>query len=128
MNRTCSLSMALIVLATSAVADEGPSLIRYVDEDSDRTPLYTVAPNYPEKALRDRIEGEVQVCFEIDRSGRAYRIAVRESSHRMFEKPAKLAVRASSWVPLGPDEKKSGIKTCRTFRFELESIALSEAR
>lgn len=116
----------LLVIASSVAAQEAPGVVRHVDEDSDRVPLYTVAPTYPEKARRDRLEGEVQVCFDIDRQGRPYRIAVRHSSHRVFEKPARLAVRASSWLPLGPDETRSGIKTCRLFRFELERIPVNE--
>lgn len=120
-----SLAIALL-LAGAAAADDGNTSIRYVDEDSERKPLYTVSPIYPEKARRERIEGEVQVCFEIDRSGRPFRIAVRQSTHRVFEKPSRLAVRASTWVPLGPDEKRTDIKTCRTFRFDLERIPVSE--
>ncbi len=119
-------AFVLLSLSAGLSAQEGTSVIRYVDEDSDRTPLHTVVPTYPEKALRERVEGEVQVCFDIDRRGRPYRIAVRNSTHRVFEKAARLAIRASSWVPLGPDEERSGIKTCRLFRFELERIPLSE--
>lgn len=121
-----SSAVLLLMLSTGLSAQEAGGVIRYVDEDSDRTPVHTVVPTYPEKARRQRVEGEVQVCFDIDRQGRPYRIAVRNSSHRIFEKSAKLAVRASSWMPLGPDEQKSGIKTCRLFRFELERIPVSE--
>ena len=122
-----AFSASLMLLLSAALgAQEGSSVIRYVDEDSDRVPVHTVVPTYPEKARRQRVEGEVQVCFDIDRDGRPYRIAVRNSSHRMFEKPAKLAVRASTWLPLRPEEQKSGIKTCRLFRFELERIPVSE--
>jgi len=115
-----------LVLYAAAAAQESPTVVRYVDENTDRSPLYTVAPLYPEKARRDRLEGEVQVCFEIDRQGRPYRIAVRSSTHRIFEKPARLAVRASSWVPLGPDEERSRVKSCRIFRFELERVPVDE--
>ena len=74
------------------------------------------------EAVRDRIEGDVKVCFEVDRKGRPFRIAVRESTHRIFESVARNAVRASLFEPLGPDEKISGIKACRTFRFRLEPM------
>ena len=114
-----AFNLALLLIAVTASADDTQHVMRYTDDSGDRTPLQTVVPVYPEKARRDRIEGEVQVCYEVDRGGRPYRIAVRHSTHRMFEKPAKLAVRASSYVPLEPGEKRSGIKTCRTFRFEL---------
>ncbi|MGB5624160.1 MAG: energy transducer TonB [Woeseiaceae bacterium] len=87
-----------------------------------RKPAFTVIPDYPKVARRDRIEGEVQVCFDVTREGRTRRIAVRKSTHRVFEKPAIRAVRASSYLPLPGDAVMSGIKSCRTFRFTLEPV------
>lgn len=92
--------------------------------DTERMPSLTVMPDYPEIARRDRIEGEVQVCFEITRDGHTRRIAVRKSTHRLFEKPAIRAVRASTYVPLSKDAPLSGIKACRTFRFTLEPVVV----
>lgn len=92
------------------------------DESVERVPLKTVVPVYPESARRDRLEGEVQVCFHIDREGRPYRIAVRNSSHRVFERPSIAAVRASTYAPLEPGTKLPAIKTCRTFHFSLTSF------
>lgn len=86
----------------------------------ERVPLHTVVPDYPAIAKRDRVEGEVEVCFNIDARGRPYRIAVRRSTHRIFEKPSMRAVRASSYRPLPRGQKPSGIKNCRTFRFYLD--------
>ena len=77
---------------------------------------------YPRVARRDRVEGDVRVCYEVDRKGRPYRIAVRESTHRIFESAAKQAVRASTYVPLEPGEENARIKTCRTFRFRLDPV------
>jgi TonB family protein len=82
-----------------------------------------VAPVYPAVARRDRVEGDVQVCFNVDRKGRPYRIAVRSSTNRIFEKPAIRAIRASRYVELPKDQEVPAIKTCRTFRFRLESVA-----
>jgi TonB family protein len=81
-----------------------------------------VVPLYPEKARSERLEGEVQVCYYIDKKGRPYRIAVRNSTNRVFERPAVKAVRASSYAPLEKGARISGIKSCRTFRFTLESV------
>lgn len=89
------------------------------DSATDRVPLHTVIPDYPRTARRDRIEGEVQVCFNITRGGHPTGIAVRRSTHRIFEKPSRKAVRKSTWLPIGKDEPMSGIKACRTFRFNL---------
>ena len=111
--------MCLLMAAASA---ETPVFTRFIDHGSDRVPRHTVAPEYPHVARRDRIEGKVQVCYHIDRKGRPYRIAVRSSTHRVFERPAVRAVRASSYMPLKHGEERSGIETCRTFTFELEPV------
>ncbi len=63
----------------------------------------------------------------MNRDGKTRRVAVRRSTNRVFEKPARDAVRASTYQPLRDDEKLSGIKTCRTFRFTLERIEIDEA-
>ena len=94
--------------------------------DIDRVPLLTVVPDYPRNAKRDRIEGEVQVCFNIDREGKTLRVAVRNSTHRIFEKPSTKAVRDSTYRPLPKDVVVPGIKTCRTFRFFLEPVAIDK--
>lgn len=113
-----AIGLGAIMLMPLVHAEE-VTISRYIDENTDRIPMHTVVPIYPQVARRDRIEGQVQLCYHIDKKGRPYRIAVRKSTHRMFEKPAKLAIRASTYKPLEPGEKSSGIKTCRTFRFEL---------
>ena len=95
-----------------------------IDANTERTPHFTLIPDYPKVARRDRIEGEVQVCFDITRAGRTRRIAVRKSTHRIFEKPAIRAVRASTYEPLSDDAVMSGIKSCRTFRFTLEPVVV----
>ncbi len=113
---------AALVIAVPLLAEEDKQAVvaHVIDNSTARTPILTVAPNYPRKARRDRIEGEVQVCFDIDRSGRPHRIAVRNSTNRAFEKPSIEAVRASSFRPLGDDELPIAIKFCRTFFFSLE--------
>jgi TonB family protein len=104
---------------TSHAADES-RVTHLEDESHERIPLNTVTPVYPPAARRDRIEGDVQVCFNVDREGSPYRIAVRTSTHRVFEKPAIRAIRASRYQPLEEDRAVPAIKTCRTFRFRLE--------
>ncbi len=112
------VAAALLTSAVSA-AEDG---VDQIDSDTDRMPQHTVIPEYPEVARRDRIEGEVQVCFDISRDGYPQRIAVRKSTNRLFEKIARKAVRKSTWVPLKRDEESSGIKACRTFRFSLVPV------
>lgn len=113
---------ALLLLAAIAAAEE-PRITHFDDGGRERVPMNTVVPAYPAIARRDRIEGDVQVCFNVNRKGRPYRIAVRNSSNRVFEKPAIRAVRASRYHPLPKDQDVPAIKTCRTFRFRLEPVA-----
>jgi len=120
MKRRCLFVGALIVIAPAFAADEQPLVAHVIDSSTDRIPSQTVAPEYPRKARRDRVEGEVQVCFDVNREGRTRRVAVRSSSNRAFEKPSIKAVRASSFRPIGKDEPLQAIKSCRTFIFSLE--------
>ena len=113
-------ALALLCTPTLCSADVDES--QSGEDGSERKPSLTMIPDYPKVARRDRIEGEVQVCFEVTRKGRTRRIAVRKSTHRVFEKPAIRAVRASTYLPLPSDAVMSGIKACRTFRFTLEPV------
>lgn len=115
------LLLALIV-ALPSLAEQAASRARIVESSTQRLALQTVVPEYPQKARRDRVEGRVEVCFDIDRLGRTRRIAVRRSTNRVFEKPSMRAVKASSFRPLGEDEALQAIKSCRTFVFALEPV------
>ena len=119
--RPDSALLLLLLPAACLQAEENPAA-QIVDEMSDRVPLITAAPQYPENAKRDRIEGEVKVCYLVDKHGRPYRVGVRDSTHRAFERTSLRAVKASTFVPLKSGEEVSSIKTCRTFRFQLEPI------
>ncbi len=120
--------LLIVLLAAAAIAPAAGAAgdIDTEDENTDRVPLHTIIPDYPEEARRDRIEGNVQVCFKISRAGMPWRIAVRKSTNRVFEKPAIKAVRASTFTPLGPTEPVPKIKACRTFRFYLEPVPEDE--
>jgi TonB family protein len=112
-----------VILATPIPGGAAePEEARVIDTDTDRIPVHTVVPVYPKKARRDRIEGEVQVCFDIDRSGRTRRVAVRQSTHRIFERPSIRAVKASTFRPLDDSQKLQVIKSCRTFAFSLQPV------
>jgi len=111
-------------ISTLGMAQDNPAIEQVEADTGERSPSYTVVPLYPEKARRARVEGEVEVCFKVDRGGRTSRVAVRRSTNRVFEKPSKNAVRLSTYHPLANDKKLSGIKTCRTFRFYLTPVAI----
>ena len=112
------------LLTATGAAEDDSDVTHFTGDTGDRMPLQTMVPVYPERALADRIEGEVQVCFNVDREGRTSRIAVRRSSNRLFEKPAMVAIRGSTYMPLQGGEELSGIKTCRTFRFLFDPVAI----
>lgn len=114
--------VAVLGLAAAVVAAAEDDAVAFIDENLDRLPVNTVIPKYPDTARRDRIEGEVTVCYRIDRDGQPQNVRVRFSSHRVFERPARRAVRASRYAPLPQDQKPSPIKSCRTFRFYLEAV------
>ena len=109
----------VLALPLSAGAQDS-DFTHYTDASGDRIPANTVAPVYPNAARQQRVEGDVQVCFHVDREGRPYRIAVRTSTNRVFEKPSIRAVRASRYQPIPDELEVPAIKTCRTFRFRLE--------
>ena len=120
------ISAACLLVAVFPVhADDSEGIAR-IDSRTDRVPLQTVIPEYPPIARRDRVEGSVQVCFNISRDGYPRRIAVRRSTDRVFEKVAMKAVRRSTWKPLATGQELSGIKACRTFRFSLVPITADE--
>jgi len=114
--------LTLLLTASILAAEDEVTVAHVVDSISGRMPLQTVVPEYPHKARRDRVEGQVDVCFEIDRQGRTRRIAVRNSTNRAFEKPSIKAVRASTFRPLKDDEGLPLIKSCRRFIFSLEPV------
>jgi len=117
------LALAVLLVAT-AMADDNPTVSDLSVDSGERVPLHTVVPLYPEKARRARLEGEVEVCFNVSREGKTSRVAVRRSTNRVFEKPSRDAVRHSTYLPLPGYMELSGIKTCRTFRFHLSPVAI----
>jgi TonB family protein len=114
--------LPLLIVAPALAADDAPLVARVVDAYTDRIPVQTVVPIYPRKARRDRVEGEVHVCFHINRKGRTRRVGVRTSTNRAFERPSIKAVSASTFRPLAEDEPLREIKSCRTFIFSLEPV------
>jgi len=124
MNNNRLFIAAGMMVFSIALAQEEPIVEYVAGDEGERKPLHTVVPVYPEKARRARVEGEVEVCFNVNREGRTSRVAVRRSTNRAFEKPSRDAVRASTYRPLPKDMELSGIKTCRTFRFHLEAVTI----
>ncbi|NIV17539.1 MAG: TonB family protein [Woeseiaceae bacterium] len=125
LRRVLVLASLLAGFVAAGSADEVPD-VTHVTDDTERQPLHTIVPLYPEKARRERLEGVVKVCFNVTRDGRTRGVRVRESTNRIFEKPSLHAVRASTYQALRPDQQTSGIKSCRTFEFRLIPVAIDE--
>ena len=123
---TLLFSALLLLLAGGTPYAQEANVTHLSDDTGDRTPVHTLVPVYPERARRERLEGDVEVCFNVDRKGRTSRVRVRRSTHQVFEKPSLLAVRGSSYKPLPEGKKLSGIKTCRTFRFRLTPVEIEQ--
>jgi TonB family protein len=115
----------LLLPGAASAQEPSPGDTYISDTQRERTPAVTAFPKYPYVARRDRMEGETTVCFTVNSQGQIIRPGVRSSSHKIFEKPALEAIRASTFEPLEPGETKSNLKTCRIFRFRLDPISAS---
>jgi TonB family protein len=125
------LAVSMLLIASGALAQGKIQTLDQIDPDSvrqehDRNPVHTVVPEYPQKALLERVEGDVQVCFRVNRGGRPYRIAVRRSDNRIFERPARDAVKKSWFEAIPRPKDVPQVKTCRTFMFRLEPVPIDE--
>ncbi|MCI0516370.1 MAG: TonB family protein [Woeseiaceae bacterium] len=118
----------LLPFAGLAEEESAPGGTYLSDTQRERTPSITAFPKYPYVARRDRMEGEATICFTVNAKGQIIRPGVRSSSHRIFDKPALEAIRASTFEPLKPGESKSNLKTCRIFRFRLDPISVANEK
>ena len=126
-NRAVMALLGALAFAPSVFADGDVQTLDRLDpaesrDDTDRNPVHTVVPEYPQKAWFERVEGDVEVCFFITRGGRPYNIAVRRSDHRLFERVARDAVKNSWFEAIPRPDKVPQVKTCRTFMFRLEPL------
>lgn len=118
-----ALASLLLLAAQAPRADEKIARTAYIfDTTTDRTPAVTAFPEYPTIARRDRIEGDVTVCFFIDSNGRIRRPKIQSSTHKIFRRAALRAIKASSFAPLAPNQVLATASTCRTYRFRLTAL------
>lgn len=61
--------------------------------------VHRVDPEYPYVMRRYRLEGRVQVDFEVDRDGRVQNPVIGESSNPAFDEPALVALRQWKFQP-----------------------------
>ena len=110
------IALALIVVGPTWAQDAG---------QLGRTPAITATPEYPDDAIRDRLEGEATVCFGVDSRGRVIRPDVRSSTNEIFERPAIKAIRASKFEPLLAVRGHSPSALCRIYLFELDALEVA---
>lgn len=82
--------------------------------------------NYPDQALREKLEGELILHVTVDQTGRVIKIELAESSgHQVLDDAAKRIVRLSEpFAPFAPDMRKAydELVITRTWKFEVGSL------
>ena len=134
LSKACAINVGVLLAAGLLLASipgmaqqESTTVTHFLDSNTDRVPLLTAFPTYPSIARRDRIQGEATVCFMIKADGRIIRAKLKETTHRIFRKPALRAIKKSTFEPLGPNQVLAMARTCRTYRFRLEPILVDNA-
>jgi periplasmic protein TonB len=98
-----------------------PSPNDFGQSNSPLVDVMYVKPVYPADAVARGLEGFVTVGFDVTELGTVTNIRVLESSHRVFEKPAREAALRSKFRPRvvdGVAMATTGI--VRRYRFELD--------
>lgn len=104
------VTVLLLTFAASSAAQNATA---------ERRALTTPLPHYPDKALRERLEGNVQVCYIVDINGHIHRPRVHSTSHRWFNRAAIRAARGLRYEPAPPGAANGRTNLCSTFRFRL---------
>jgi TonB family protein len=123
-------ALTATLLLESALAfgqQDTPSVVHFLDSNTDRVPMITTFPSYPSIARRDRIQGQATVCFMIRQDGGIRRVSLKDATHNLFKKPALRAIKKSTFEALTPNQVLGTAKTCRTYRFKLEPILVADA-
>ena len=107
------LAAALAVLPLVSAATVG-------DNSSIRKPVLITTPEYPKKAFRARVQGDVEVCFEILTDGKVYKPYISSSSDRVFNRSALRAIRSSRFEADPGGERAT--RGCRVYRFRLKPV------
>ena len=83
-NSAAAISLLTVLSATPAPADDEEARQSHlIDTSTERMPEVTAFPKYPSIARRDRIEGEVTVCFTIDSRGRVREPSIVSSTDKI---------------------------------------------
>lgn len=79
-----------------------------------------VEPEYPLAMRRFRLEGRVQVEFEVDATGKAQNPVIKQSNNPAFDEPAIEALLASKFEPATADGKPVKSRLRQEIRFQMQ--------
>jgi TonB family protein len=91
----------------TAITEKEPAKNKIINKviepipDLSRNPkiIKTIDPKYPRSALQRRINGSVQVIFDVDRSGNTTNIRIKSSTNKLFDSEAMRVIRSSKFEP-----------------------------
>jgi TonB family protein len=111
------------VEAVSALGDEDhPTSVELVEVALGVQPVVRANPTYPPQALKDGLDGYVQLKFDVTAAGAVENITVVESSDPQFEQHAVQALAEWRYLPRIVAGKRVGAKGIHTIiRFVLEA-------
>jgi TonB family protein len=92
---------AVAPIATTAPAElgDGVTSVELVETALSLAPLVRRPPDYPAEALKQRLEGSVELKFDVTSSGFVENVSVVESSDAQFEEPAVRALSTWRYLP-----------------------------
>jgi protein TonB len=92
-------------------------------ERGEPTPIVRLSPNYPDRAQRQGLEGDVLVEFDIDEGGNVVNARVISSTNSVFERAAIRAVSRWKYAPQivnGQPVVRRNIRVTIEFRLDEE--------
>ena len=113
------ISLILFSLITTNFSAWGQSVSKN-KESEEYLPLIRVAPQYPARAIENKVEGYVILSFTVNEKGTTENVKVLESSHRMFERAAVKATQKYKYRPRsinGIPQEVNDVRTRIDFSF-----------
>ena len=77
--------------------------------EGDYTPVVGVTAPYPKKAYKKKLEGFVELGFQVNSEGRTELIEVIKSTHKIFEKISVSALSKARYIPPERREMESPV-------------------
>lgn len=106
--------------ARSTAQPAQPTSVELVELALSIQPIVRKAPEYPPNALKQRLEGHVQLKFDVTAAGTVENVTVVESSDALFEDSAVHAVSGWRYLPRIVAGKRAGSSGIHTnLRFAL---------